>query len=65
MDDRYPVNAPTLKELLHIMTKEQASDLIIKAGGCPAMRVSGVIRFLGDTPLTHEVMKQYLADALG
>lgn len=47
------------------MTKEQASDLILKSGGCPAMRVNGVIRFLGDTPLGHQSLRTYLGEVLG
>ena len=47
---------PSLKELLKLMVKEQASDLILKAAGCPAIRVAGMIRFIGDTPLPHELM---------
>ncbi len=55
---------PSLKELLKLMVKECASDLILKAGGCPAMRVSGSIRFIGDTPLGHELMVSYLEQVL-
>ena len=65
MDDRNPVTEPILKDLLRIMSKEQASDLILKSGGCPAMRVNGVIRFLGDTPLGHDGLRGYLGDVLG
>ena len=46
------------------MVKEQASDLILKVGGCPAMRVAGVIRFLGDTPLDYELLSSYLTEVL-
>jgi twitching motility protein PilT len=58
------MNEPSLKDLLKIMVKEGASDLIIKASGCPAMRVAGVIRFVGDTPLSHELMVSYLEQVL-
>jgi len=58
------VKQPSLKELLRLMVKERASDLILKAGGCPAMRVASVIRFIGDTPLTHELMVSYLEQVL-
>ena len=58
------VNEPSLKGLLKIMTKEGASDLILKAGGCPAMRVAGAIRFVGDTPLAHELLVSYLEQIL-
>ena len=55
---------PKLGELLRIMVKEQASDLILKVGGCPAMRVAGVIRFLGDEPLSHDLLNTYLEEVL-
>ena len=57
-------NQPSLKGLLNIMVKEGASDLILKAGGCPAMRVAGAIRFVGDTPLGHDLMVSYLEQVL-
>ncbi len=46
------------------MVKENASDLILKVGGCPAMRVAGVIRFLGDERLSFELLNAYLAEVL-
>jgi len=58
------VKLPRLKDFLRIMVKEQASDLILKVGGCPAVRVAGVIRFLGDTPLTAEMLNSYLHEVL-
>jgi Tfp pilus assembly ATPase PilU len=42
---------PKLRDFLRIMVKENASDLVLKANGCPAVRVTGVIRFLGDQQL--------------
>jgi twitching motility protein PilT len=56
---------PALRDLLGIMSKQHASDLILKVGGCPAMRVTGGIRFLGDTPLSRETMMGYLRELLG
>ena len=47
------------------MVKEDASDLVLKAGGCPAVRVAGVIRFLGDQPLPAELVRSYVAEVLG
>jgi twitching motility protein PilT len=58
------VKEPTLRDLVSIMSKEQASDLILKVGGCPAMRVTGGIRFLGDTPLSSGTMQTYLQQVL-
>ncbi len=59
------MNYPKLRDFLHIMVKEGASDLILKSGGCPAVRVQGGIRFLGDTPLPEQLLQSYLAEALG
>jgi pilus retraction protein PilT len=58
------VNQPTLKELLRIMVKEKASDLILKSGGCPAMRVAGLVRFVGDTPLDQQTALGYMQQVL-
>jgi twitching motility protein PilT len=46
------------------MVKENASDLVLKAHGCPAVRVAGQIRFLGDQPLPPELLQSFLAEAL-
>jgi twitching motility protein PilT len=54
-----------LRDFLRIMVKESASDLVLKTHGCPAVRVAGVIRFLGDQPLTPEVMRSYADEILG
>lgn len=55
---------PLLPDLLRIMVKERASDLILKTHGCPAMRIAGSIRFLGDLPLDHATMESYLTQVL-
>jgi len=55
---------PSLDDLLRIMVKERASDLILKSSGCPAIRVSGQIRFLGDTPLDRGQLKTFLAEVV-
>ncbi len=55
---------PTIRDFLSIVVKEGASDLILKVGSCPAVRLSGVIRFLGDTPLAAETLEDYLAEVL-
>jgi twitching motility protein PilT len=58
-----------LEDLLRIVVKERGSDLIIKAGGFPAIRVGGTIRFVSDQRLAPEVLrgyqKQILADEEG
>lgn len=41
-----------------------ASDLVLKANGCPAVRVAGVIRFLGDQPLPAELLRTYVDEVL-
>jgi twitching motility protein PilT len=56
--------APKLRDFLRIMVKENASDLVLKAHGCPAVRVAGQIRFLGDQPLPPELLQSFLAEAL-
>ncbi|MBK8976494.1 MAG: PilT/PilU family type 4a pilus ATPase [Planctomycetes bacterium] len=55
---------PTIRDFLNIVVKEGASDLILKAGSCPAVRLAGVIRFLGDTPLGPEPLEAYLEEVL-
>ena len=55
---------PKLRDFLRIMVKEGASDLVLKANGCPSVRVAGVIRFLGDQPLPAELMRSYVDEVL-
>ncbi|MCK5944328.1 MAG: PilT/PilU family type 4a pilus ATPase [Planctomycetes bacterium] len=55
---------PKLRDFLRIMVKENASDLVLKANGCPAVRVAGVIRFLGDQPLPAELVRSYVSEVL-
>ncbi|HEB53130.1 MAG TPA: PilT/PilU family type 4a pilus ATPase [bacterium] len=55
---------PKLRDFLRIMVKENASDLVLKANGCPAVRVAGVIRFLGDQPLPAELVRSYVDEVL-
>ncbi len=55
---------PKLRDFLRIMVKENASDLVLKTNGCPAVRVAGVIRFLGDQPLPPELMRSFLDEVL-
>ena len=58
------VGGPRLREFLHMMVKEEASDLVLKSGGCPAIRVSGAIRFVGDQPLSPQLVRGYLDEIL-
>ncbi|HEU4420534.1 MAG TPA: PilT/PilU family type 4a pilus ATPase [Planctomycetota bacterium] len=55
---------PKLRDFLRIMVKENASDLVLKANGCPAVRVTGVIRFLGDQQLPAELLRSYIDEIL-
>ncbi|HLQ39176.1 MAG TPA: PilT/PilU family type 4a pilus ATPase [Planctomycetota bacterium] len=55
---------PKLKDFLRIMVKENASDLVLKSGGCPAIRVAGQIRFLGDTPLPRDLLLSFGEEVL-
>ncbi|MBI5849844.1 MAG: PilT/PilU family type 4a pilus ATPase [Planctomycetes bacterium] len=59
------MNSPPLHDFLRIMVKEQASDLILKAGSCPAIRLAGTIRFLGDQPLDQDAMRGILEEIVG
>ena len=59
---RSTLNHPPLQDFLRIMVKEQASDLILKAGSCPAIRLAGTIRFLGDQPLPQAVMERFITE---
>ena len=59
-----PGARPKLRDFLRIMVKENASDLILKTNGCPAVRVAGVIRFLGDTPLPSDLMRSFAGDPI-
>jgi twitching motility protein PilT len=56
--------APDLETLLTIMVREQASDLIVKTGSWPAIRVDGRIRFLSDQPTTPEFANGMLSRIL-
>ncbi len=55
---------PKLRDFLRIMAKEGASDLVLKANGCPAVRVAGVIRFLGDQPLPADLVRGFVSEIL-
>jgi twitching motility protein PilT len=59
-----PGRLPKLRDFLRIMVKENASDLVLKTNGCPAVRVAGVIRFLGDQPLPSDLMRSYVDEVL-
>ncbi len=54
-----------MTQLLKAMQAAEASDLILKSGGCPAVRTAKGIRFLGDQPLPRAVVQQFLEHVLG
>jgi twitching motility protein PilT len=56
------VSHPSIHDFLRVMVKEGASDLILKSGSCPAIRMAGTIRFLGDTPMGQDAMRRYLQE---
>jgi twitching motility protein PilT len=56
--------SPKLRDFLRIMVKENASDLVLKTNGCPAIRVAGQMRFLGDTPLPSGLLHSYMEETL-
>ncbi len=54
-----------IEELLKLMAKENASDLIIKTGGCPAMRINGQVRFVGDEAVSGDLVKSFVENLIG
>jgi twitching motility protein PilT len=58
------LSQPNLSDFLKIMVKERASDLILKTGSCPAVRIAGVIRFLGDQRLRGTLLHGYMREIL-
>ncbi|HOV76125.1 MAG TPA: type IV pilus twitching motility protein PilT [Candidatus Hydrogenedentes bacterium] len=54
----------TLHKILAYAVKYGASDIHLKVPRPPAVRIDGVIRFIGDTPLTQDDMLRFLDDIL-
>ncbi|MCB9882241.1 MAG: PilT/PilU family type 4a pilus ATPase [Planctomycetes bacterium] len=54
-----------LEDLLKVMVREGASDLILKTGGLPAIRSGGRVRFISDTPISSEFTKKYVEALVG
>ena len=54
-----------LEDYLRHMVKAGASDLIIKPGSCPAVRVSGTVRFISDETISNSFTKDHLESLLG
>ncbi|PIE24372.1 MAG: type IV pili twitching motility protein PilT [Planctomycetota bacterium] len=49
-----------IEDLLKIVVKEGASDLVVKTGACPAMRLDHQVRFISDDKVSAEVTRRYL-----
>ncbi len=58
------MSQPKLDDYLSVMVKEGASDLILKSGSCPAIRLAGVIRFIGDQTLDSATMRHHAKSVL-
>jgi twitching motility protein PilT len=52
------------RELFRILVKEKASDLIIKANACPAMRVQGRIKFISESKVPEAFARALLDEVL-
>jgi twitching motility protein PilT len=50
-----------IKEVLRAMVQLRSSDLFLKVGGPPRVRVDGAVRQLGTTPITKDDMKDAFA----
>lgn len=50
-----------LQELLQLMVEKDASDLFLKVGTKPSMRVDGQVQFTEDVPSTPEFMEKTLS----
>lgn len=46
-------------EILRIMVENRSSDLFMKVGAPPSMRVDGTLERIGQTPVTQEKMQEY------
>src|SRR5262245_19026187 len=53
-----------IEDLLRIVVKERASDLVLKAGGLPAVRCHVTIKFVSDQALVPEMLEESLARIL-
>ena len=51
----------SIEALLDTMVKRGASDLHLKAGSPPVIRVDGELYMLGEEPIMPEGMKEYAA----
>ncbi|HOX36743.1 MAG TPA: PilT/PilU family type 4a pilus ATPase [Candidatus Brocadiia bacterium] len=56
--------AQLLDELLRFMVEQKSSDLFLKVGVAPAIRIDGRVRFLKAEPITEEAMAEMLPRVL-
>jgi len=54
----------TLKRILSYAVKKRASDVHLKVGRPPVVRIDGKIRFAGETPLTQDHILGYLDEMM-
>ncbi len=49
-----------MEGFLRLVVKEQASDLIVKTGAYPAVRINGLVRYISDEAVTKEMSLAFL-----
>ncbi len=54
-----------IEEFLRLMVKEGASDLVLKTGSYPAIRLNGQYRFVSDQKIPSEVTREFLDTLVG
>src|SRR3989338_4263679 len=54
-----------LDRLLRAMVEQEASDLFLKVGNHPFLRINGKLIPVGDTPLTQEQVVELASDLMG
>ena len=64
MEDDQPSRILRLNKILSYAVKHGASDVHITVGSPPAVRVDGVIRFVGDVPLGPEDTNRFIEEIL-
>ncbi len=55
---------PSLQKILAYAVKNGASDVHLTVGSPPAVRIDGIIRFIGETPLTPDDTTAFLDDIM-
>jgi len=57
-------NTMTIKEFLKIMSEKNASDMFLRAGGTPRLRIDGRVTPMGDEPITKRDMEKMTDELL-